>query len=139
VKKPPFVLLALFGLAILAAPRTAAAQSPLIAHVPFAFVVDGRTMPAGDYTLSRDLNNTESLLQIVSRDGRNEAFMVYENTGIPSSSSAPSFQFKKIANQYVLWRVSLPGDSIYEVPTATKAGDLRYAKAAGEKGHKGND
>lgn len=138
MKKPLFVALVAVGAVTLAVARSSSAQDSVLAHVPFPFVVGGKVMPAGDYRVARDSNIAEHVLEIVSRDGRAEAFTGYDETGISGNSAAPNFEFKKAGSEYVLWRVSMPGELIYQIPIDRKlAAEVKYAKSSPDKGHKG--
>jgi hypothetical protein len=54
-KKP--ISMAVLATAVLAAQCVFAAESRITLHVPFAFVVAGRTMPAGEYEVETEDND----------------------------------------------------------------------------------
>ncbi len=138
MRRAPIVLL-LAGLAIVAGPRGSFAQDPVVAHVPFAFMVDGRVMPAGDYRVTRDNNLGDHVLTIVNRDGRAEALAVFEDAGPASNDAAASFQFKTIGEVHYLWRVTEPG-AAYQLHLSPRvAADAKLAKAGQDRNRKGNN
>jgi hypothetical protein len=138
VKKPLFVVL-LVGIAMVAGSRWASAQDAVLAHVPFPFLVGDRLLPAGDYRVTHPTDSAEHVLQIVSRDGRSEAFATYDDTGIDTGRTA-ALQFKTVGGDRLLWRVSVPGEDVYQLPLdAGLKAEAKLARAAAEKGKKGND
>jgi hypothetical protein len=82
---------------------TAAAADVLEAKVPFPFVVNGQTMPAGQYTIERSEFGSSVLLIRGERGNRVAAFVGVRPTGEKSpSSDRPALQFKKHENEYKL-------------------------------------
>ncbi len=138
MRKAPFILL-LAAVAVLAGARSSRAQDTVIAHVPFAFVVDGYLMPAGDYQLMREHDIAGRVMEIMSRDGRAHALTIFSDSGVPSNAKKTALDFKTIGNQHFLWRVRVPGEAVYEIPVPTgAAAEAVLAKLGVEKGRKGD-
>jgi hypothetical protein len=79
------------------------------------------------------------VLQIVSRDGRSSIYTTYDDTGLPAASSA-GLQFKTVGNEHLLWRVAVPGYSVFQLPMGPiLKEEARMARLAAEKAHRGND
>ena len=77
--------------------------------VPFSFVVNGQTLPAGQYSIIRD--DDASAVLILRGEHGNTASAIL-NTRPPTYESAngnrPALQFKKVENQYQLSNVWTP-------------------------------
>ncbi len=138
MRKTPIVLL-FAGLAILAGPRWSSAQDVISAHVPFSFVVDGRLMPAGDYTVLRDTSFGDHTLVIESRDRRNTAIALFEYTGTATMKSPLTFKFATIGGRHYLSEVTEPGAGYQLALPKGLLPDTRLAKAGADKTRKGND
>ena len=73
------------------------------AKVPFAFVVNGRTLPAGTYTVERDETQSSTLLML--RNGKNQQGTFVSTTpdcGRDPAGSRPTLSFRREGNQYRL-------------------------------------
>jgi hypothetical protein len=143
MRKPLPIVLFVLGLVALAAPRFAAAQESLLAHVPFPFVAEGKLLPAGDYRVVRS-DMPEHVIQVISRDGRNSTFVEYEGLADTGSRGAvPTLQFQKIDGQYLLWRVGVPGTGVYNITVGNRQAEERMVRAAlrnaGEKIYHGDN
>src|ERR1700761_9087424 len=67
-----------------------AASNSLTVNIPFAFVVNGRTLPAGSYAV--DVADSNSVLSIRNRQG---GLLVASNPGTGGSSNKPGLIFEK--------------------------------------------
>jgi hypothetical protein len=84
-------------------------------HVPFDFVVAGKQMPAGDYSVRRVTKDSESALLIQSGDGRRAA-TVFTNAAQREAGRA-ELRFRQHGESYFLSEVSIPGTAgVREVP-----------------------
>ncbi len=112
------IMIALLGITILAAMAvTASAQAGrrLTVHVPFDFVVGGRQLPAGDYSVRRITKESETALMIQSADGRSAATVMTNASG--EEPSRAELTFRQHGDEYFLASVSMPGTvSVREVP-----------------------
>jgi hypothetical protein len=75
-----FAAAALLGLALAAGAGSAWAVISREMHVtiPFEFVVNQRTMPAGEYIVTNPDTNSQDVLEIRSADGHNAVFVQTE-------------------------------------------------------------
>jgi hypothetical protein len=83
--------------------RAASTSNVLEANVPFPFVVNGQTMPAGKYIVQRD--DTSSLVLLIHGEGNNHASAFVSTTPDSRHDPAglqPTLTFKRHENQYRL-------------------------------------
>jgi hypothetical protein len=120
------IMRALLGIAILAATAaTASAQAGrrLSVHVPFDFVVNGKQLPAGDYTVRRITKESDTAFVIQSADGRDAAAVITNSSG--EEPARAELTFRQHGEDYFLASVSIPGTaSVREVPRS-KSEDRR--------------
>ena len=105
---------ALAGLVLTAS--SAAAADVLEAKIPFPFVVNGKSFPAGQYTIER-AGMGESVLLIRGDHGNNEAaFIATRPAGKHATpSEMPALQFTRHENQYKLsavWESANDGETV---------------------------
>lgn len=83
-----------------AAAFTPQPASAAVLHVPFAFTVSGKTLPAGEYTVDRDLHG--GYVTLKSADGR-QSFNWMITPGEPSpTASGVMMRFDSTESGYVL-------------------------------------
>jgi hypothetical protein len=91
------------------------------AHVPFAFTVGGKTLPAGDYTV-RILNPTSDrkTLQIRSTSGRVSAMV--QTVGVNAAlAKNTKLVFRRYGEQYFFAQAQMAGDTTSLAATKTRA------------------
>jgi hypothetical protein len=98
----------LAGLVLLAGSGTARAsiQEVMVVKVPFPFVVEGRTLPAGQYVVQRD-DSVPSVLMFEGEHG-NRAFTMIETepaAGRDPAGDTPTLSFAHQGRQYRLMSV----------------------------------
>jgi hypothetical protein len=76
--------------------------------VPFAFMVNGVQLPAGDYIV-RQISEDGQVLQIVSADGRHAAFAATIPWNELAQPNAPELVFEKFGSTHFLSRI-IPAD-----------------------------
>jgi hypothetical protein len=111
-------LSAFFALAALAVATRAQAVDKLIVNIPHDFVVSGKTLPAGTYTINRinDFNVTElSIISLENRDG----VLLISGEVAPTREDKPALTFNHVGNQYFLSKIETL-DHIFTVPVSTK-------------------
>ena len=107
------------GAMLLAAGASAQAADVLVkANVPFAFEVNGQTMPAGKYSIQRDENSPSTLL-IRGDEKSNTHASVFVNTirdgGQEPSNAKPTMIFKHSENTYQLTSIWDAPDDGFDV------------------------
>jgi hypothetical protein len=97
------------GLAGLSAsPALAMADEGIVVHVPFAFVVANKTLPAGDYRVSPLPGVEPQVLEIRSRDGHHAALALTVDSSPGLRGSQPELVFDKYGMKEFLHAVRLP-------------------------------
>src|SRR5262245_14748928 len=98
----------LFGalVGVLVTAGTAAAADELVAKIPFPFVVNGKSFPAGEYRVER-ATDSSSVFLIRGENGNRTSALVGTRPSIERSSrnEMPNLQFKKHENEYQLTTV----------------------------------
>lgn len=108
-------LLGLAAALALAVAANAQGLNAFVIRVPFDFVAGQKQMPAGRYTVRRVRSDAESVLLILSEDGRSNA-VVLTNTG-DANPRAAALVFRQHGDRYFLAEVSMPGTaSVRELP-----------------------
>jgi len=98
---------------VLAANAQIAPQSQITTNVPFSFVVDGKTYPAGSYTFGRlDTTGRDDASQLVMRGPKGVSVIIATIPTI-STEGAKDTQlvFEKIAGQNFLTQIWGKGDT----------------------------
>ena len=104
-----------FAIIILATAYTAGAHQisaqRVIANIPFAFIANNKTLPAGRYTITvLNSSSDRKALQIRSMNGRFSA-MVLTNTVIGKISDNAKLVFERYDDRYFFSQAQLAGDS----------------------------
>jgi len=85
------------------------------ADVPFAFVVSGKTVPAGRYTISQ-LSSSTPVFTLQNEQESLFAQLGARETGDPAH---PSVTFKRVGSRWMLIRITPPGSqSAYSLPSS---------------------
>jgi len=114
MKRTLTTLMLAFGLGSLFLAAPASAQyHPAQADVPFAFVVSGKTVPAGRYTISQFSASTP----VFTLQNEQESLFALLGTRGQGDPSHPSITFKQVGSQWMLIRITPPGSQVaYSVP-----------------------
>ena len=87
----------------LSAPAHALEDGMVIATIPFDFIVAGKSMPAGTYTVARTSSGSELLVS-----NRNAGAFVIPIMLDSSLNPDPALTFDKVSGSYVLRQVNTP-------------------------------
>jgi hypothetical protein len=101
--------------AVLAVGAPARAEVIADVKIPFPFVVQHQTMPAGEYTVERDINDPTILLIRDQGKGHGLYVLTSPASGRDPSGDKPALTFKKKDNQYELvdvWRSAADGAEV---------------------------
>ena len=113
-------LSAFFGLAALAA--ASRAQDQVIVNVPYEFVVAGKTLPAGNYRVSRLSTNNINELALTNVEKRTGVLLISGEVA-PTREDKPAFSFEHVGDQYFLSKIET-AEHIFTIPVSTKANQL---------------
>lgn len=103
------------------------------ADVPHAFSVNGKTLPAGKYTIKRVDYTQPNVLEVRSADGRTTVVFEAESVQTNQIPSDAELVFNKVGDQYFLSKI-WPSDSNvgYEVPKTKAEKTLESGGSQGE-------
>lgn len=112
------VSLAAAALLLTALPVASYAQDTAVVKVGFPFIVDGKTMPAGEYELQ--LNSDESAFRLIAVPKDTGVFLgVITRLAAPEPPSNDTHvTFDHVGTKYYLSEVWLPGEDGYLVYAA---------------------
>jgi hypothetical protein len=89
----------------------------LKAHIPFAFEVEGRTMPAGNYEIKSAGSYESNVIEIRSLDGHGpDDFFLTVPRKTPADLQRSEMVFDRIGTQRFLRSVLVPGETGVSVP-----------------------
>jgi hypothetical protein len=105
-------------------------SAPLLvkADIPFAFQVEGKTLPAGQYTIERVWSNYTDLLAIRGDKNHSQALFVTESIQKLQPSKDTQLVFDRIGNHYFLKDIWTVGATLgREVPEAKAEKEVKSA------------
>jgi hypothetical protein len=90
----------------------ASAQNPrnLVVNIPFDFTVKGKTLPAGEYIISRSSTADKTSLIMERRDGKANAIVLSKPVSSRENQSESRLVFNRYGEQYFLSQVWTAGD-----------------------------
>jgi hypothetical protein len=96
-------VLAASAILLLAGGTAQASTTPIVkAKVPFAFTVNGRTLPAGSYTVERDDTSRALLIRGTGNTHAGATAITIRDGGRDPAGSKPALTFKQHEGQYRL-------------------------------------
>jgi hypothetical protein len=116
MKKHARSLVALTFLLGLGVTAKAESGSGIVVNMPFAFVVSGKTLPAGTYTASRLSDYRFGGLRITSR-ANGTSILVLPNEVEGTSADKPNLTFRQIGEERFLSAIQTE-DEIYNIPVS---------------------
>jgi len=114
MKKQLYMVVTIIALVSVAGLSSAKAQTRLLlkADIPFAFSVGSKTLPAGEYILSRMSSDSSiEVLQLRSRDGH-ESALVRTNSVSGQIQDHGKLIFARYGDQYFFAQAWVPANSI---------------------------
>jgi len=124
--------LAAFALTLAAAGRMSAEDLVFQSNIPFSFVVNGRTLPAGEYRVRQNSTINESFLRIQGIVQKVGALVM----SAPPTESAPArpgtarLVFHRYGDQYFLYQVWTAGDRGEQVPQTRQEREIAAHRTA---------
>ena len=105
-----------FGAAFLAAASYAGDLDRLVVDVPYDFVVNGKTLPAGKYNVSRSTDNNPRILSISGVENHLSAIAL-SNDMDEARNSRPGITLLRTGDQTVLTKIRT-GEHAFTFPVA---------------------
>jgi hypothetical protein len=129
MKKYAKILIAVTFLVGLGVAAKAETRPEVVANLPFQFVVDGKTFPAGTYTVRRMSDNPRGVLMLTNNSNAASVLVLPVSIDDPSSD-APKVGFEKVGTNYVLSSIQTE-DLIYKIPVSRSLATVNAAKSNG--------
>jgi len=127
MKKYAKTIVAIAFLLVLGGAVKAEAQDTIVVKVPFQFVVGGKTLPAGTYTVHRLLNNSSGPFSLTSEENGTSVFVLpYVSDDAPVYN--PQVTFQRVGGQSFLSTIQTPWE-IYHIPVSQSAIGEALAKS----------
>src|SRR5215470_2264770 len=105
-----------FGAAVLAAASFAGDLDRLVVDIPYDFVVNGKTLPAGKYNVSRATDNNPRVLSISGVENRASAVAL--STDMEQARNArPGVTLRRTGEQTVLTTIRT-AEHVFTIPVA---------------------
>jgi hypothetical protein len=119
-KHPVRILFAFFAFAALANTAKGQTVDQIVVKIPYEFVVDGKTLPAGSYRINRaDYNNNRELV-ISNSENRAAVFILPIEVGDNTRDEQPKVSFQLVGDQHVLSRIET-GEHVFSIPVSSPA------------------
>jgi len=116
MKKHAATLLILLLVALTGLGNAQTITTMIRAQVPFDFIVNGKTMPAGECTIIAENDGTR-VLWVASGDER--AYVLPTSTQSRDASTETNLVFRKYGDRYFLARINREGSSFgYKLPAS---------------------
>ena len=115
-KKYASILLTLICLLGLGVAAKAQIRGEIIVTLPFEFVVSGKTLPAGTYTLSRFSDDKFDGLILSNYENRTSVF-VHPIEVESAHADKPNVSFERVGEQHFLTRIQTAND-VYNIPVS---------------------
>ena len=98
------------------------------AQVPFEFVANGKTMPAGECRIAVDVSNGLTVLSLSS--GKQHVFALPNADASPDASKETALVFQQYGDRYFLAGIKHEGGIGYDLPASGLEGELRARNTA---------
>ena len=130
--------LAVFAFTLAAAGRMSAEALIFQSNIPFSFVVNGRTLPAGEYSVRQPNSTiTESFVRIQGTAQKVGALvMAVPTTAAPKMESAPArpgmarLVFHRYGDQYFLFQIWTADDRGEQIPQTRQEREIAAHRTA---------
>jgi hypothetical protein len=122
-----------FGAALVAAAAaTAAEPDRLVVSVPFDFVVDGKTMPAGKYDVKRVDDSNLRILSISSLENHATVVTISNSVDNPAKFH-PGFTLQETGDQRILTKIQT-GEHVFQIAVSAKSAAAKSKRATSVTG-----
>jgi len=111
--KAATTLVAIVTLAFASALAASAQNSKsLVVNIPFEFSIGGKTLPAGEYIVTRATQSDQTGLAIKNADGRGNAIVLTKTVSADERQNQSRLVFKRYGSHYFLSQVWTSGQDI---------------------------
>jgi hypothetical protein len=112
---------ALFGAILICGASSAGAQerSRIVVDVPFAFIVNGKTLPAGRYKVQKTLQDSDCVLYISQEGGREGTSFTTSAAVDMSAPDKTGLIFHHYGSTYYLAEVVIESGNGYRLPLSS--------------------
>ena len=111
MRKALFRMVGMLGLALLAGSPMVRAQQLVVAHIPFAFTVGEKALPAGEYRVAKLPTVTDSPMLIQRTDSSVSAIVGSNATEANKQQDHSKLVFRCYGNRYFLSQIWVAGSS----------------------------
>ena len=113
MKKQALKNFTMLGLLLMVTAVSVAAQSERskVTNIPFNFIVGGKTLPAGEYTVEPNRRDYDKVWLVQSRDGHASALFITMPARASETQEKTKFVFHKYGDQYFLSQIWTAGGS----------------------------
>jgi hypothetical protein len=108
-----FALICLLGVGVAA---QAQIRGEIVVTLPFEFVVSGKTLPAGTYTVSRFSDDKNDGVILSNRESGKSVF-VHPIETEDTSANKPQVSFERVGELHFLTRIQTSHD-VYKIPVS---------------------
>ena len=109
------ILSAFFALATLAITAKGQAADQIVVNIPYEFVVDGTTLPAGTYRVTRVSFNNERALAISSFESHAAVVVQPIEAAGKTGAEQPSVSFQQFGEQHLLSKIQT-AEHVFTIP-----------------------
>jgi len=88
--------------------------------IPYEFVVAGKTLPAGNYRVTRANDRDERVLALSSFENRVTAFILANEVSDRTRGEQTSVSFEKVGGQHLLSKVET-AEHVFTIPASSPA------------------
>jgi hypothetical protein len=130
------ILSVFFGLAALAITAKGQAVDRIVVKIPYEFVVDGKTLPAGTYSVNRVNDNDERTLAISSFETHAAVLVLSSEVTAKTGAEQPSVSFQQVGEQHLLSKIQT-AEHVFTIPVSGPAvletAMRRHSRASGRE------
>jgi hypothetical protein len=112
------ILSACFGLAAFAVAGRAQAEDQVTVNIPYDFVVTGKTLPAGNYSVRRISTSNINELSLSSFENKTGVLLLSSEV-ISTNENKPTLTFQFDGSQHTLSKIET-ADHIFSIPVSNK-------------------
>ena len=111
MKIQAFRTLTMLGLVLILTAVSVCAQSERsgVLNIPFDFIVQGKTLPAGKYTIEPNRRDYDKVWLVRSKDGRTSVLFTTMRVQSRETQESAKLIFNRYGDQYFLSQIWTPG------------------------------